>query len=299
MAYPGVLSQPGAADWTMAQGPHGAAVDQGGNVTWTPDANQGGDQAFQVSATMNGHTVTQSFTVTAASSVIETSAHVDPNDPNGATVTVDAPLSSVRGAAVQIDPGALPPERSDGRDGLERRCSTRPRRPRRRSPSVLPQDLQPVELGPSGLAFKKPVHLQLPIPPKLRTMPNLSVQTYDYRTGQWQKVKTVSMDMVSGVAVAEIEHFSTYVVTPDVPVLDLKLGLGGAACAGALVVSAPLVGGFAGLPATGVNGYSGTAATVADVLTDMTAGQALQIYTRVSAVTATGQQTGWLLATDH
>ena len=296
MAYQAVLSQPGAADWTMAQGPHGAAVDQGGNVTWTPDANQGGDQAFKVSATMNGHTVSQSFTVTAASSVTEVSAHVDPNDPNGGTVTVDAPLSSVQGTAVQIDPGALPPG-----DPVAVSISSMqhpPTPPAAQVAGVMPQDLRPVELGPSGLTFRKPARLQLPIPQKLRTMTNLSVQTYDYRTGTWQKVKTLSMDMVSGVAVAEIEHFSTYVVTPDVPVFDLKLGLGGPACAGALVVRAPLVVGFASVAATGVNGYTGTGATVADVLTGMTAGQALQIYTRLRAraVAATGEQTGWLLS---
>ena len=76
MTYQAVLSQPGAADWTMDQGPHGASIDQGGNVTWTPDETQAGDQAFKISATMNGHTVSQTFTVTAASAVTQTSAHV-------------------------------------------------------------------------------------------------------------------------------------------------------------------------------------------------------------------------------
>jgi hypothetical protein len=298
MRYQAVLSQPGAADWTMMQGPHGAAVDQGGNVTWTPDATQSGDQAFTVSATMNGHTVTQSFTVTAASSAIQASAHVDPNDPNGGTVSVDAPLSPVQGAAVQIDPGALPTG-----DPVAVTISSMqhpPTPPAAQVAGVMPQDLEPVEVGPSGLAFKKPVRLQLPIPDKLRVMPTLAVQTYDYPSGKWTKVKTLSMDKDSGVIVAEIQHLSTYVVTPDVPVFDLKLGLGGPSCAGALIVSAPFAStlGFSDIPALSVNGYTGQGSTVADVLAGMTSGQALQVYTRVKAraAVAAGEQTGWLLA---
>ena len=155
MAYQAVLSQPGAAtDWTMEQGPHGASVDQGGNVTWTPDANQGGDQAFKVSATMNGHTVSQSFTVTAASSVTEVSAQVDPNDPNGATVTVDAPLSSVQGAAVQIDPGALPARRSRS-PCRSSSMQHPPLPPAAQVAGVMPQDLRPVEHRPSASTFQE------------------------------------------------------------------------------------------------------------------------------------------------
>ncbi|HVR04069.1 MAG TPA: MopE-related protein [Polyangia bacterium] len=295
-SYQAVLSQPGAAEWTMNQGPHGASIDEGGTVTWTPDATQGGDQAFTVSATMNGHTVTQTFQVTAASSVVEASAHVDPSDPNGGTVAVDAPLSSVQGTAVQVDPGALPPGQPVAVSISSMQHAPMP--PAAQVAGVKPQDLDPVEVGPSGLTFKKPARLQLPIPPRLMTMPNLTVQTYDYRSGQWKRVHVLSVDKTAGVAVAEIEHFSTYVVTPDVPVIDLKLGLGGPACAGALVVRAPLAAGFADIPAAAVNGYAGAAGTVADVLASMTAGQALQVYTRVQAraAAATGEQSGWLLA---
>jgi hypothetical protein len=300
MAYHAVLSQPGAADWTMEQGPHGASVDQGGNVTWTPDSTQGGDQAFTVSATMNGHTVSQTFTVTAASTVTQASAHVDPNDPNGGTVTVDAPLSPVQGAAVQVDPGALPPGPPVAVTVSSMQHPPTPPAATQVS-GVSPQDLEPVEVGPSGLVFRKPVHLQLPIPQKLRTMPAampLAVQTYDYATGKWTKVKTVSMDRTSGVAVAEIQHLSTYVVAPDVPVFGLEVGLGGPSCAGSLVVAAPLVVGFSDVPALSVNGYAGAGSTVADVLAGMANGDALQIYTRVKAraATATGEQSGWLLA---
>jgi hypothetical protein len=300
LKYQAVLSQPGAADWVLDQAPEGAKIEQGGNLTWTPGPTQGGDQAFTISATVDGHKTQQTFTVTAASTVVETSAHVDPKDPNGASVVVDAPLSTVRGAALQIDPGALPPG-----DPVAVTISSMDHAP---VPSgaamaaVSPHDLKPVELGPTGLAFKHPVKLQLPISPALAAKLNLTVQTYDYTSGQWQKVKVLSIDKQAGVAVAEVEHFSTYVVTPDVKVFDLKLGLGGAgtACSGTLVVRAPLVLGFADVPAQAVNGYAGTpgANTLADLLAFLPSGQALQVYTRVRAraSAATGEQVGWSLA---
>ena len=129
-------------------------------------------------------------------------------------------------------------------------------------------------------------------------MTNLSVQTYDYRTGTWQKVETLSMDMVSGVAVAEIEHFSTYVVTPDVPVPHLKLGLGGRrAQARSSCARRSSSASARSVAATGVNGYTGTAATVFDPHGRGRRAGALQIYTRLRAraVAATGVETGWLL----
>jgi Putative metal-binding motif len=298
LQYQAALSQPGAATWVLEQAPQGAKIEQGGNLTWTPGTTQGGNQAFTISATVDGHKVEQSFNVTAASSVVEASAHVDPKDPNGASIVVDAPLSSVRGAALQIDPGAVP-----AGDSVAVTISSMEHAPvpsAATTASVSPNDLKPVELGPTGLAFKHPVKLQLPISAALLARANLTVQTYDYKSGQWQKVKVLSIDRQAGVAVAEVEHFSTYVVTPDVKVFDLKLGRGGAgtACADSLVVRAPLVLGFADVPALAINGYAGTAATVADVLATLRAGQALQIYTRVRArgAAATGEQTGWLLA---
>jgi hypothetical protein len=296
--YHAVLSKPGAADWTMDQGPHGATVDQGGNVTWTPDDTQGGNQAFKLSATMDGHTTTQTFEVTTASSTMEATAHVDPNDPNGATVTVDAPLSSVQGAAVQMQPGTMPPGEPVAVTISSMQHPPDPPGAAMVS-GVSPHDLKPVELGPTGLTFRKPAWVQLPIPQKLVTMPmNLVVQTYDYRSGQWKKVRTTNVDRKAGVATAEIEHFSTYVVTPDVPVFDLKLSAGGTSCAASLIVRAPLVVGFGDVPGSAVNGYAGTATTVAGVLDAMKGGEALQVYTRVRAraAAATGDQTGWSLA---
>src|SRR5207244_2481848 len=109
LKYQATTSEPGASNWVVEQGPHGATIEQGGQLTWTPTDDQAGDQAFKISAEVDGHQVTQTFTVTAASTVVEASTHADPDNPNGSSLVVDAPLSPVQGAALQMDPHSIPP----------------------------------------------------------------------------------------------------------------------------------------------------------------------------------------------
>jgi hypothetical protein len=297
LTYQAALSEPGAAQWAIEDGPHGATIDQGGQVAWKPAAAEAGEQQFTISATQGGLKVEQSFQVTAASTVLEASAHVDPKDPNGASIVVDAPLSDVHGTALQIDPGSTPPAMG----GVAVTISSMehaPAPPAAQAGMVSPHDLKPVELGPEGLTFTKPARLQLPIPAKLMAMNNLTIQTFDYGTGHWKKVKVLSVDKQAGVMTAEIQHFSTYVVTPDLKIFDLQLGLGGAgsSCADSLVVRAPLVPTFAQVPALAANNYKGTATNLTELLAAMAEGDALQVYTRVHAKTPSAEQTGWSLA---
>jgi hypothetical protein len=299
MQYQAALSEPGAAEWILEQAPRGATIEQGGQLTWTPTDDEAGTQAFKIVAMVDAHMVEQTFDVTAASAIEQASAHVDPADPNGGSVTVDAPLSEVHGAALQIEPGALP-----AGDPVVISISSMQHPPVPPEVQMIagldPHAVQPIELRPTGLAFKKPVRLQLPISAGLMGRPALTVRTYDYQSGQWKKVKVLSVDKEAGIVVAEVQHFSTYVVTPDVKVLDLKLGLGGAgsACASSLLVRAPLLPTFADVPAAAINGYTGTEKTVAAVLAALPAGQALQVYLRVRArsLSGTGAQAGWALA---
>ncbi|HVZ73411.1 MAG TPA: MopE-related protein [Polyangia bacterium] len=297
LQYQAALSSPGEVQWILEKGPHGATVNQGGQVTWSPDATQSGTQAFQVLAMVDGHMVEQSFDVTAASALSQASAHADPANPNGTSVSVDAPLSEVQGAALQLAPGALPPG-----DPVAVSISSMAHPPlppdMMMVPNIDPHDVHPVELHPSGLTFTQPVRLQLPIGPSLRALTNLTIKTYDYSVGQWKKVKVVDVDQAAHVITAEVQHFSPYVVTPDVKVIDLQASLGGAACAQAVVVRAPLVPKLSDVPAAVVNGWSGAGSTVADVLGALAPGQALQIFTRVGArsLAGTGAQSGWSLA---
>jgi len=300
MKYRAVTSKPGASAWQMEAGPAGATIDAGGTMTWKPSPEQSGSYDFTISAEVDGQRVRQHFSVTATKSVMAANATVDPQDPNGATISVDAPLSPMRGTTVQVDPGALPsgPPLSMTISSMEHA----PVPPMSASAGVPPGDLRPMEFGPGGTAFKKPVKLQLPIPAGLRAkgIP-VVVQTFDYATGNWHQVKLLSVDMVNGFAIAEAPHFSTYVVAPEVKAFDLKLGLGatGSACQDALLVQAPLALALDQVPAAAINGWEGkeATATVATVLNGMSVGQALQVLIRVSAraQAATGNQSGWVL----
>ena len=142
-------------------------------------------EAFVISAHTDHGDAQQSFNITAAQMVVETAAQVDPADPNGATVTVDAPLSSVQGAAVQLDPGSLPPGAPV--DVTISSMQNAPVPPSAGMAGVANADLRPVELGPTGLAFRHPARLQLPVPAAVLAHGNPIVQTYDYASGKWQK----------------------------------------------------------------------------------------------------------------
>ncbi|MDB4982957.1 MAG: Tryptophan synthase alpha chain [Myxococcales bacterium] len=298
LQYQAALSEPGEAQWILSEGPHGATIQQGGQLTWTPQDGQSGTQSFTIVAMVDAHKVEQTFDVTAASASLASQAHINPADPNGGSVVVDQPLSEVHGAALQLDPGSLPAGAP-----VDVSISTMAHPPVPPAAMTIagidPHAVQPVELRPTGLTFQKPVRLQLPISPGLMMMPNLTVQTYNYKSGQWQKVKVVNVDKGAGVIVAEVQHFSPYVVVPDIKVIDLQASLGaaGSPCAKSLVLHASLVPGFAQVPASAVNGAAG-AGTLADVLANLPKGQALQVYTRVSAraLSGTGAQAGWLLA---
>ena len=163
-----------------------------------------------------------------------------------------------------------------------------------------PAIFKTIDFGPNGLVFKQPVRIQLPVGAAVMGKGSPIVQTYDYESGTWRKIKPVSINLVNGVVIAETQHFSTYVVVPDVKAFDLAVGLGnaGSACSDRLVVRAPLAVGFAELPASVVNGYDGAAATAADVLAGLAAGQALQVFIQVTARPASGdgEQSGWVLA---
>ncbi len=296
LKYKAVTSKAGAATWSMDSAPAGATIDEGGSVTWMPSASQGGDQSFSISATMGGETATQTFRVINAVTVMQTNSVVDPGNPNGATMSVDAPLSMAHGAAVQVEPGSLPPG-----PPLTMSISSVEHAPVPNTgmAGVIPQDLRPIEFGPTGLTFKKPVRIQVPITASVLAKGNPVVQTYDYETGTWRKLKPLAVDREHGIVTAETQHFSTYVAVPDVKIVDLRVGLGGAgtSCAGNLMVRAPLAVSFTQIPASSVNGYSGTAGTLAEILRGLPPGQALQVLIRVTARSQSGgdQQSGWVL----
>ena len=146
---------------------------------------------------------------------------MDPNAPEATSITVDEPLSDIRGAGVQIEPGSLI---GTGR-GVGQHL-----RPRQRPRAALgggaqgeaPRDLKPVELGPSGTAFRKGARVQLPVSAEVLKRGRPAVITIDPVSGAWEKVKFLAVDEAQGIVTAEIEHFSTYVVAPDADLLELQ-----------------------------------------------------------------------------
>jgi hypothetical protein len=298
MQYQAVLTFPGAATWALTAKPDGAQIDDAGRVSWTPRAGQGGPHTFTVEAKLEGKVVEQTFQVTAAQAVLQASSRVDPQSANGASVVVDAPLSTVRGTAVQIQPGGMPP--GDAVTVTISSLENAPVPAAARVAGISPSDLKPIELGPSGLTFKIPAKIHLPVSAAVLAKGRPMVQTFDYARGRWEKVKVLSVDTGAATVVAEASHFSTYVATPPLTTFNLQLSLGGAgtACASALVVRAPLALGFAQIAATEVNGYTGNASSVAEVLAGMAEGEALQLFTEVTAGDAalTSVRTGWTLA---
>src|SRR5579872_5712640 len=225
LTYQAVLSKPGAADWALMAAPDGAKIDQSGSLTWTPSTDQGGANDIAVHAVLAGESVDQTVHVTAASTVLQASADVDPASVNGALVAVDAPLSPIQGTAVQFDPGALPPGNSVAVTIAS--MDNAPTPAAAKVAGISPSDLRPVDFGPTGLAFQVPVKVHLPVTAAVLQKGKPEIQTYDYGTGKWQKIKVLSVDPANGFVIGEVQHFSTYVVTPPSTVFNLTLGLGG------------------------------------------------------------------------
>jgi hypothetical protein len=295
--YRVLLSKPGQAVWSLKQAPTSAAIDAAGGVlNWTPNDTQGGANDFVVHAELNGEVAEQSFRVQVAVIKVEATQAIDPANPNGGTVAVDSPLSPVHGSAIALQPGALPPGPPVSLTISS--VSNLPAPPLAQVAGLGPSDLLPIEFGPSGTAFAKPVSLYLPAPATVLAKGNPTVQTFDYATNRWSSVPVLSVDSAGGVVVAQAPHFTPFVLTPGVALYNLALGLGGAQCASSLVVKAPLALSFAQLPASTVNGYAGAGSSVADVLAGLMPGQALQLYTALHAQTAdaTASQDGWMLA---
>jgi Putative metal-binding motif len=277
--------------------PDGAVLDATGNLTWTPTVEQGGAQIFSLKVTGGGETAVQEFKLSVGVPRPQRTGEIDPNDPVTTTLTVDAPLSPIRGAGVQIDPGSLV-----ATEKLAISISTienAPVPPQARISGISIQDLLPIELGPSGTAFRKPARVQLPATAELLKAGTPTVLTMDPDTGAWENVKVLAVDEVLKLVTAEIEHFSTYVVVPELSLLEAKLGKGGTGtpCAESLVVRAGLKQSPAALPADTINGYAGTATDFAGVVAALAPGQGLQTFIRAHAVNpATGKtEDGFIL----
>jgi hypothetical protein len=279
--------------------PSGATLDTSGNLSWTPTMSQSGPQRMRVRVQAGGETVDQDIALTVAAPQRQRIQVVDQDAPAATTVSVDAPLSSIRGTAIQLDPGSLFGTQSQLSVTISS-VKDAPVPPAARVARVAVGDLRPVELGPSGTAFRRPVPVQLPVSAALLKAGRVAVATLDPATGAWERLQALAVDEVQGLVTAQVKHFSTYVVVPDLRLIDATLGKGpaGSSCASSLIVRAGLSMSPGELPADTVNGFTGKADNVAAVLAGLKAGQALQVFLQAVASGKDGVTTrpGWLLA---
>ncbi|MBI5544296.1 MAG: hypothetical protein HY901_10430 [Deltaproteobacteria bacterium] len=214
-SYRPVLDLSGKTEWTLAAAPDGAQVIDG-VVSWTPgEQPAAAGEAFKLQARLGDRSAEQSFEVLVARHRVQAQTVVDPRRSDGTTVAVDAPLSPIHGAAVHLPADAL----SSSAGTVELRISSVENAPVPLSAKLAglsASDLRPVELGPTGLAFRRPARLVLPVTPAVLATGSLVVQTFDFATGRWLSLVPRSVDSAAGLVVVEVSHFSTYVATPAV-----------------------------------------------------------------------------------
>jgi hypothetical protein len=293
-SYQAALSHPGAAAFKLDTAPAGAAVDSSGLITWTPAASASGDQRFVLSAELEGVTVTQEFTLSMMTVTPVASQSVDPANPNGATLSVDAPLSPIRGAGVQLPPGAL-----SGTESINLTIATVENAPV--PPGVASAGLKPVEFGPTGTAFSSPVTIYVPVSDEVLAQGETALSTYDFATGKWEEVPVLSVDKTNKVVAAQVKHFSFYMAyrLPPPPVLHAATK-GSGACEGVLFVSAGMNPEW--MPPTDIsgsfiNGWTGDRFwRLPQILPALEVGQTLQVLLKLDVQLSTASRPGYLLA---
>ena len=126
--------------------------------------------------------------------------------PNGGQVQIASPLPNdpLGRLHLTIPPGAL------DRDTEIELLLTLPTIPNPDRRLVLQQ--YPIRLLPSGLQFKLPVRLTIPVSPEViqsaAQLRSLSALTYDEATATWQSLPILSYDTAANTVDVQIQHFS-------------------------------------------------------------------------------------------
>src|SRR5262249_22956724 len=151
------------------------------------------------------------FSIDVGKLTVQAQAMIDPSNPNGGTVSVDQPLSPIKGTAAVITPGALP-----AGNAVQISIASIDNAPIPASAvlsGISASSLKAVEFGPTGLGFVKPIDIYVPVTDEVLAKGDPEVQTYDYATGNWEQATVVAIDRVNHFVIAEAQHFSTYVAT--------------------------------------------------------------------------------------
>lgn len=159
LRYRVLLSKVGDATYTLSDAPLGATVDGNGNISWLPGEEQGaGEYNFEVTAALGEEFVSQAFKIYVPGVELEVTGQVDPESVS--VITVDAPLSSLRGTGIIVPEGAMTSGDSITISSVTQEVPLA-------ASTALNQEGQETEVtvvdfGPSGTVFAEPVSLVIP-----------------------------------------------------------------------------------------------------------------------------------------
>lgn len=185
----------------LVEGPATMSITTDGRIQWVPTEEQVGSHPVSVRVQVGEREGTQAFTVTAET---VTPLAVGPVGPDGGQVAVALAGDSVLNAGVVIPENALSANVLVEIGRLE-------------SPLEAPgfsafAGGEPLVLGPSGVSFRTPVAVHLPLPEGTEIGDGTPVAlVLQEETGAWQLARVMYVDLDEGVMVVQADHFSTFV----------------------------------------------------------------------------------------
>jgi pimeloyl-ACP methyl ester carboxylesterase len=196
--------------FSLSAAPAGMVIDPAqGLVSWTPTANEAGDQQVTVSVTDTNGQSSQSFTISVFAGQPVTSAMI--SAAQGGAMTVNAPGSPLNGLTITIPAGALPSDTMLTISQLS-------------GPSTLAGTsrfmLKGFTIDPDGTPLAIPATITLPYSTSDFSanegvpLPDfLGVYYMDPASGGLSALTDFSVDAVNGVISGSVPHFSAYLAT--------------------------------------------------------------------------------------
>ncbi len=174
------------------------------------------EHLFAITATLGFKSVTQTFVVKAAAVVEEVATEVAAADAGTTSVTVDAPLSPIRGAGILLPEGALSIDTVLSIGQIQQGTAV----PGAAQTNAGDNDngtSAVVSFGPSGTQFSEPVTLALPLGNIVASGPigaesvasKVQAWTMD-DDSVWKRLPVSHVDTEAGVAIVKTHHFSQF-----------------------------------------------------------------------------------------
>lgn len=201
---------PDTLSFFLLQAPAGMNIDSGaGLLTWTPSANQIGDQSVIIIARDSTGQIFQSFTISVIGSRVVASAHI--LAAGGGVITVNDPGSKINGLSINIPSGALPSDTTIAISELSGSSSLAGTR------RFL---LKGFAIDPEGISLTVPATVVVPYSANefdgsegIPLEDFLGAYFLDTATGNLQGLSTFAVDTTNHVVAGTIPHFSAWEIT--------------------------------------------------------------------------------------